>query len=414
MDPNSLKDDNQSLPDSHVVVLPPADEPVIPPTPNSTDSLNSAPPLANPINPSAPVLPPGVDAIPAQQVPPIPSVFSQQALDNSQTPPPPPSSDDQSFQNLPKKRKINGKTASILVALLIVAAIPLTVFLSNQQQTVQNHASGANLLTSNPVVANFDKKPYRISDLLTTAEQNYSQDQIETSNSNDQKDLFKTVRDIFIERKILDKAALDLGVSASQEDTAALRTSQDLSDDEARYAVLKQQITLKKVKSLRAISIGFWYPPVDSLSLDDGPIVDQKAKINLSLKALADIQTDLQQGMDPVAIVNSIRSDLKYATIKDDIGLNGNLVSTVEVDLSSIAGPQLFEYGDVNLNTTDLNKLFSLNAGDIWTSSPSDSNSSGYVYKVFDKGTGSSFSTYDDWYNAQQSSLVKILSSDPL
>jgi hypothetical protein len=389
VDPNLSKDDNQTSSTSHVVVPPPSVNPPTEPVTQPVQAPVSGPPVSP--NPSAPVLPPGVTTIPSQEPTQPASAPSEPSVA------PPPSSGDQSFQDLPKKKRVNGKVASVLVALLIVAAVPLTVFLTNQQQNIKSGASN-----QDPVVGTLNQngalKEIHKSDLLPIAQEQYSSDSIT-------KDVLLTARDTYVERQILDMKQQELGLPfPAQTDIDSLSNEIGISQNQAKYELLKQEIIASQVNWVKAVSIGFWSPP-DNAGQDNAFQSSVNSQLTEGVSAMDYAKNQLNSGQDVLTITQSIYSNPSYSSLTSALALNGIKFSQLEeADKQTAAEPVLYEYEDTNFDTATRSLLFSTPVNQVVTSIADTSNAGKVIFKIIDKGSGT-FGSYNKWLIQQKNTL---------
>lgn len=266
--------------------------------------------------------------------------------------------------------------ASFIVVLL---AIPLTVYLSQRQQESRSRAA---VVPESTVIVTIDGEDFTKANIREVANEQY-----QASAVDDQ--ALKDALDILIERKILDVESKKLGVEAGSD-----------------YEVLREKITLAATKSRKVLSLGFWSPtPSDQGNLDASEKQLAGTLTTQGRVALSEIESRLNAGEDILAITNSIRT--KYPSLADYIALNGyRLTDLSEAEKKLLAGPDIVEFGDSNMDGTVLDGLFSLSQGQVKKFQATETNDGGSVFKVLERGNDSGPSTYDAWLSERKNALV--------
>ena len=267
--------------------------------------------------------------------------------------------------------------------IVVLIAIPLTVYISQLQQETRSQASA---VPESTVIVTIDGQDFTKADIREVANEQY-----ESSAVDDQ--ALKDALDVLIERNILDIEAERLGVEAD-------------SEAEDYYEVLQEKITLAATKSRKVLSLGFWSPK----SSDQGNLSASEKQLAQTLTtqgrtALSEIEPRLNAGEDILEITNSIRT--KYPFLADYIALNGyRLTDLSEEEKELIAQPYTVEFGDSNMDPTVLNGVFALDVGQIRKFQVTETNDGGSVFKIIEKGNDSGPTTYSQWLSGKRSALV--------
>lgn len=267
--------------------------------------------------------------------------------------------------------------------IVVLFAIPLTVYITQKQQEIRSQASA---VPESTVIVTINGQDFTKADIRDVANEQY-----ESSAVDDQ--ALKDALDVLIERNILDIEAERLGVEAD-------------SQAEDYYEVLQEKITLAATKSRKVLSLGFWSPK----SSDQGNLSASEKQLAQILTtqgriALSEIEPRLNAGEDILEITNSIRT--KYPSISDYIALNGyRLTDSSEEEKELTAKAYVVEFGDSNMDPTVLNGVFALDVGQIRKFQATETNDGGSVFKIIEKGNDSGPTTYSQWLSGKRSALV--------
>lgn len=263
--------------------------------------------------------------------------------------------------------------------IVVLIAIPLTVYITQKQQETRSRASA---VPENTVIVTIDGEDFTKADIREVANEQY-----EGAAVDDQ--ALKDALDVLIERKILEIEAERLGVETNSD-----------------YEIFRDNMTIAVIKSRKVLSLGFWSPtPSDQGNLSASEKQLAGTLTTQGRLALSEIESRLNAGEDILAITNSIRT--KYPSLADYIALNGyRLTDLSEEEKELTAEPYTVEFGDSNMDVTVLNGLFALGAGQIKKFQATETNDGGSVFKVIEKGNDSGPSTYDAWLNERRSTLV--------
>lgn len=263
--------------------------------------------------------------------------------------------------------------------IVVLIAIPLTIYLSQRQQETRSQASA---VPENTIIVTIDGKNYTKADIRKVANEQY-----EGTAVDDQ--ALKDALDVLIERKILDIEAERLGV-----------------DRNSDFEIFRDNMIIAATKSRKVLSLGLWSPTSsDQTNLDASEKQLARILTTQGRQALSEIESRLNAGGDILTIVNSIIT--KYPALKDYIALNGSrLTDLSEEEKRSTARPYVVEFGDSNMDPTVLNGLFALSRGQVRKFQATETNDAGSVFKVIEKGNDSGPSTYSKWLSERKSALV--------
>lgn len=295
--------------------------------------------------------------------------------------------------------QITRRNLFILLSILVVLiAVPLTLYLSQRQQETRSHAS-----TPNPVVATVAGNQITQSDVLKIALEDSDQTSINADPEN-----LATAKDTAIERAILDSVSQDEGITADQSEIDQVVSDEDISSTEAKYEVLRNKIITEKVRYAKALSIGYWEPTVDqkaNYSDSDWATVQQQEADGA--KAMDSAARSLASSDDAVGITSDLIKT--YPSLSGVLAMNGLIFSKMDPsDQVDSATPALYEYGDSNFDPETRDKVFATTnkVGDIIPVSNTSANGGGTVFKITEIGAGTEDS-YDSWLAKEKASIVK-------
>ena len=263
--------------------------------------------------------------------------------------------------------------------IVVLIAIPLTVYVTQKQQEIRSQAA---TVPESTVIVTIDGQDFTKADIREVANEQY-----ESSAVDDQ--ALKDALDVLIERTILDIEAERLGVEADSD-----------------YEVLQEKITLAATKSRKVLSLGFWSPK----SSDQGNLDASEKEIARTITsqgraALSEIETRLSNGEDVVEIADAIL--VKYPALEDYLAINGyRLIDLSEDEKQAFASPDIVEFGDSNMDGTVLNGVFALGVGEIKKFQATETNDGGWVFKLLEKGKDTGPSTYSAWLTERRNALV--------
>lgn len=429
MDPNSSNNqnnDSQSLPTSHIVIPAPESSsiPVLPPIPpvdpvvsalpqDPISPLSTVVPIVESVNPFssqipsvAPVspLPPVEQALPVVSpliqptnepiLPPLPDPLLTQTplVDNTV----------KEINEEPKKGKVNKKIAALALIILFIVALPITIFVSQQQQNTQSGAAVS--LTPETVIAVLNGQNILEKDVENVALEQYDTNSIDTQALQD-------ALDILIERKILDYEKNQKSITVTQ-DEINKKQADGVNEKQASYEVLKDKVTIANTKNWQAFSIGFWLPPNDELSdLTGDEKTTRKKQLEEGLKSLDDAKDQLQAKKYPLDIARNLVN--KYPPLEAIMGVNGWLIKDLNssANFSDFTSPRIYTYEKSNSGQPFFDTLYSMkNAGQI-KKAISDKESGGSIIKLIKANPGAKYDTYEDWLSARKTTLVNVVYS---
>ena len=263
--------------------------------------------------------------------------------------------------------------------IVVLIAIPLTVYVTQKQQETRSQASA---VPENTVIVTINGQDFTKADIREVANEQYEPGAVDDQ-------ALKDALDVLIERTILDIEAGRLGVEADSD-----------------YEVLRENIIIAVTKSRKVLSLGFWSPK----SSDQGNLDEPEKQLAGTLTtqgrtALSEIESRLNAGEDILAITNSIRT--KYPSLADYIALNGyRLTDLSEAEKELLAEPDIIEFGDSNMDQSVVAGLFSMGVGEVKKFQATETNDGGSVFKVLEKGNDSGPATYDAWLSERKNALV--------
>lgn len=289
------------------------------------------------------------------------------------------------------------KVAVFLLLGVVLFAIPITVFLAQRQQDTRSRAS---VVSEDTVVAVINGKQITKAQVRTIAEESNKPADVTAEH-------LKSALLVIEEREILDNAmnTLDIELDSSWVDELV---GEGYLENEAKYQVLKNQVTLKAVKSRSAYTVQFWNTPeagFANLTATEKEV--SKKQLSDGTAALSEAETSLVRGDNPIEIGDALIA--KYESLKPVLAVNGVIVdglSNSERDAAS--HPQIYQFGDSGLDQETQTALFGMKVNDVETVTDTPTNRGGIVFKVI-SGNDTGAATYDEWYTQQKSSLVQNL-----
>jgi len=288
------------------------------------------------------------------------------------------------------------KKALVLGVLsLVFLAIPVTVYTAINQQ---NTSSKASVPLENDVVASVDGEQITKANVRSVAGEQYAPNAIDQLALQD-------ALDILIERKILDKAAVNYKISLDQARVERFK-KEELSDVSARYEALKQQVILSAVNSREASSISYWNPPYDGIeTLGIEEQADAAIQLSKGIPALNSIEEKMLAGDNLNSIIELTLTE--YPELLSVLSLNGYIYSGLDEQGKVLASyPQIYEFGNSGLDDEARDILFAQDEGAVMKISDTESNRGGYIFKVDKKGNVSGARTYEEWLNGQKAAFV--------
>ncbi len=270
--------------------------------------------------------------------------------------------------------------------MVVLIAVPLTIFLSQQKQENRSHAS-----QEDPVEFTVGGHQYHLSDVKQVALEQYDAGEI---NQN----AIDTAKKILMERVLLDGAADELSLSVDQSDIDQVASDEGISGTEAKYEVLRNEVIAAKVRYVKALSIGFWEPTSDQqgdYTADEWSGVQHQ--ITDGGHALDSVENDIADNGDVGGMAAHLIST--YPSLSEVLAMNGYIYSLVDdADKSDLAQPAIYEYGDSNFDAETRDAVFasSNEVGKIVRVGATSSSGGGTVFKITEIRQGTEDS-YDSW-----------------
>lgn len=285
----------------------------------------------------------------------------------------------------------------LLSILVVLIAIPLTVYLSQRQQESQSHASQA---SDSEVIATINGENITRGQIRNVAREQYDDSAI---NQQALSEALSTLE----ERKILDIEATNKSITADSARIQSLVDSEGLTRDQAKYEVLKEKVTLQDVKNWQVYVIGFWVPPSDqraALTKEEASSV--AAQLSQGVSALSEAEKDFSTQDDAVSIARNLIS--KYPALRLTLGVNGYILAQAgqASDLSDLTRPRVYTHDLSGVGQPFYDTLYSMSQPGGVKKVLSDKDSGGNVIKLIQANTDASFNTYEDWLASKEKSLV--------
>lgn len=285
------------------------------------------------------------------------------------------------------------------VILLLLVAIPATVYVALQQQDTRSQASDE---PDSTVVAVINGEQITKGDVREVAEENNDPTMV-----NDV--ALKAALETLEERKILDDAKNSLGITVDPGRVERYE-AEGFSPTQANYEALKQQVILRVVNSREALSIGFWNEPISGVTEQTVEEQDNSAdELALGVPALDQAQTDLYAGENIDVIADEILT--KSPDLRPVLAVNGFIYYPLDNEDKVLASyPKIYEFGDSILDDQTRDILFSIPAvGGVAKAVNTEANRGGRVFKLVNRGDPNGAGTYAAWYAQQRQNLVQNL-----
>jgi len=255
------------------------------------------------------------------------------------------------------KNNISLSKALFLGAVFLVAiAVPVTVYLVQQQQDTRTRAS---VDPEFQVIVNINDEDITKADIRKVAEENYDPTLVDNTALSDALEIIK-------ERKILDGFADENNVVVKTFEIENKTINDDLSEINAYYDVLKDKIIESKVKSRKYNSLGCW-SATDKCrqSLTDEEVATADKELAVGIPALSEIETRLKNGDAPLVIGLSVID--QNPDLIPVLAVNGYILSKIQSEHEELAKIPIFdEFGDSGLDPEILEKLYSSRVGDVF------------------------------------------------
>lgn len=291
-----------------------------------------------------------------------------------------------------------------VVALLLLGGAVLGVYLSQQQQSLNQHAANT---ASVDAVATVDNQPITLSDLRTIAKRQYKESAIDSTV------LQKTLDDLLTDR-LLQNEAKKRGLAVSKGEVtgqAQLISASDSASfpqgvmDEAQEQALKDKITRAVATTREAYTVGFWVPPanydVQMTAQERQTAVKQRA---IRDQVLNDIEHQLTAGTEPLQVAQAIMKT--YPILAPILSVNGYILEKNPPE-ELLTQPILYDLQQDRSKNPFFSTLFSMQTGDI-KQVISPSSGGGFVIKVTAATTGQ-YDSFEDWLNASKKNRTHII-----
>lgn len=284
--------------------------------------------------------------------------------------------------------------------LLVVIAIPVTLY-SALNLNSKNETRSQAAVSEDTVIVIINGIKYKKSDIRKIAEEQNDPSSV------DQQALANAL-DTLIERKILDKASSDLKIVPQQARILKYKI-EGLTDNEAKYEALREQVILKVVNSVEIETIGFWNPPTVALAkLSADEQAAAKSQLSAGIPALDTIELRMNDGDNLFEIADSI------ITLKPELApvlaVNGYIAEPLsQADREFAIQSYVEEYGDTAFDKQMRDAVFNTAKNSVKKITNTPENRGGIVVKVINKGDLNGFGSYDAWLTKQKaSSVVKV------
>lgn len=292
----------------------------------------------------------------------------------------------------------------ILLVVILLAGSALGVYLTQQQQSLNQHA--ANTATAD-TIATVDNQPITLSDLRTIAKRQYKDSAIDTAA------LQQTLNDVLVQR-LLQNEAKKRGITVSQNEVtgqAALISASDSASfpqgvmDAAQEQTLTDKITRAVATTRDAYSIGFWVPPATY----NAPMTAQEQQTAAKQRAIRDevlnaIQQQLTAGTEPLQVAKNILQT--YPILSPILSVNGYLLDKNPPE-ELLTQPVLYDLQPSRSKNPFFATLFSMQPGDI-KQVIGPSNGGGFVLKVTAATTGQ-YNSFADWLKANKQNRTHVI-----
>lgn len=292
----------------------------------------------------------------------------------------------------------------ISIIFLLLLALPLTLYVTKQQQDLRQRAAG---LPSNSkdIIAQIDGQA------ITKSELQEDVAEVFKSAPSDPRALQPLI-DELIEKKLLEKVASERRISVNTNDLRKQMNKQGIitmdSDsplqDEVKTEVLKEKVTRQVAKTRDAFTVGFWIPPEHY----DGPLTEaqktlvQRQRADAS-QALSIIEQKIRQGEDPLAVAREVSN--QFPSLQSIMAVNGYLIATTKND-ELFRQPFLYEFDRKRANVEYFKKLFEANSQQVMVVLDPATNAGGNVVKIVGVTNGS-YDNYAEWLADQKVKRVK-------
>jgi hypothetical protein len=289
--------------------------------------------------------------------------------------------------------KVNKKLAFGALVVLTLVALPATIYLSQQQQTVQQQAAPQ---SEDKVVAVYNGQNITLSQVRAVAEESYAPTAVDNQALTD-------ALDVLLERKILDREKTEKRIVLSDSEIQAKIDEEGLSRREAEYAVLRDKVTLSSTKNWQVYTIGFWLPDQNHPDLTAEEKTLRAQILSTGRTMLNEAQTRLNNGEAAFSIAKSLLS--KYQNFEGVLAVNGFQVSADSALTADFENPKTYNYETAAVGQPFYDTIYSLSREGEVKQNLSDSESGLDVIQLVSTNN-SSFNTYDDWLRDKKSAAV--------
>lgn len=294
------------------------------------------------------------------------------------------------------------KIISIGLLLLLLLAIPLTIFITQQEQDIRQEAARPNIQQGLAQVG---------STVITQEELQKKVAKIYQSNTTDQKAL-QPLLDELIEEKLLQQASQELGISVNTSDVQAEMNEQGIASidsdsplkTEIDAEILREKITRKVAKTRDAFTVGFWIPPENydvPLTPEQRALVEQQRRD--AEPALLMIEERMRRGDNPLTIARE--TSLQYPSLQSIMAVNGYILSRTPNE-SLLQQSVLYEYETERANVAYFKQLFETGVNQVTVVKETGTSDGGSVIKVVGVTEGR-YNNYQEWLKEQKNARVR-------
>lgn len=290
------------------------------------------------------------------------------------------------------KMKLSKTLLGVLAVAVIAIAIPVTLFVISQRQTITQQAAPPEK-PANAVAQVYGA--YVLSPEVDTFVKDSGKERTDALN-------------ILIERKILDEESKRSGIGVTDPEITAEMQRVGIEDFEkmrvfTKYDLLKEKILKANVQYIEAQVISFWLPPLDY------PVevpAAKKQEVATQRSQLKDLLTTAEGKLtakeDPVDVAKELIT--KYPAFEHVLVLNGSNVSASPDETLREPYIHIIKAG---AQKTVLGVLLEgMNEGEVKQLEQVDG-SGGMIALVTSKHTGT-FDSYDTWLADKKTKFVKL------
>lgn len=296
----------------------------------------------------------------------------------------------------PPPRRFSKKMMGIVALVVMALAIPVTLFVLRQQQTITQQAATPEI-DPNAIASVAGKNIYQ-ADIDAMITETYE-------NTNVSADVKASSLEKVIERRILDSEATKLGVVVSDADIdkeAQSISAPEYFDEETKYSLLREKVLLADTAYREAYIIGYWLPPTDDPrpAAKTSLVAQQRTQ---GKAALAEAAEQLTSGENQKEVALAIYT--KYPSLQGILSFNGYRITNNPSNEELFTTPKVVMESakdhDVYSKT-----LYTMNEGEVRVV-PADKDAGAEVIKLV-RINEANFQSYDLWLLDKKSKLVKI------